>query len=71
MFGRFMFDYPPDRHASECDICHQESSQLWEDTDNPGEFMACARCIRATEDKRIAAETAYNAADYARDFPRG
>lgn len=68
-FGRNYFDYPPDRHDDECDVCHQLSSQLWEDYEQPGEFLACAKCIRTIEDRRIEAETAYNQADYDRDYP--
>ncbi len=40
----------------ECDVCHAEDCQLWEDYDEPGEFMLCASCIRREEKARKAKE---------------
>ena len=61
----------PDWHDDDCDICHQFAGQLWEDVEQPGEFMICADCIRREASKQEERVTAYNLADYNRDYPNG
>lgn len=37
---------PPDARGVECDGCHDECPALWEDPDEPGEWLYCGACIR-------------------------
>jgi hypothetical protein len=36
---------PPDA-SGQCDGCYSYCRQLWEDPDEPGEWLFCAECIR-------------------------
>jgi hypothetical protein len=49
--------------VGECDKCHGEPLELWEDTEHPGEFMYCKSCWRdmITRAKRLAADPLYAA----------
>lgn len=38
----------------ECDDCHHDNCQLWEDMEEPGEWQICADCIRKNCRKREA-----------------